>query len=312
MKRLLKPFKRLGNKENFVPVNELVKELKSRSIETWFDRLTFSRIFLAWASIVVLFGLVYYFFGGSHSFLYYTQKASPSNSVLDYIYFSFITATTTGFGDIIPFGYFKLVAIFEVIFGLLLLAVVTSKLVSIKQDIILNEIYEISFNERINRLRSSLLVFRQNIGRVSEKIEDKSIHKREINDLYVYLSSLEDTLNDMLALLGGPGKSRFKKSLDPLNSEVLFNSVLQSFEKIIELINNANQNKLEWRREINVEMLNKCMLVNESLFARLKSSHNVADKIVNDFVNKKNSLTEQLKKELPGEPQSEQSKDIKK
>ncbi len=85
------------------------------------------------------------------------------NNLPDSIYFSFVTATTTGFGDFLPQGWFKLIVIAEVICGLLLLALVTSKLVSIKQDILLKEIYDMSFYERINRLRSGLLLFRQNL-----------------------------------------------------------------------------------------------------------------------------------------------------
>jgi len=69
-------------------------------------------------------------------------------------------------------GFFKLISIFEVVFGLLLLAFVTSKLVSIKQDVILNEIYDISFNERLSMVRSSLLLFRQSLSRMMEKIEE--------------------------------------------------------------------------------------------------------------------------------------------
>lgn len=221
-----------------------------------------------------------------------------AKGILDYIYFSFITATSTGYGDILPFGYFKIVTVFEVIFGLLLLAFVTSKLVSIKQDIILNEIYEISFNEKINRLRSSLLIFRQNLGRIIEKIEDNSIRKREINDIYIYASSLEDTLNEISALIGTSGKNYFKKVLDPLNTELLFNSIINSFEKLNELINTLNHSKLDWRREIALNLINKCISLNEVLFTRLSSSKNIADKSIADLNSQKNKVVEMIKNGL--------------
>jgi hypothetical protein len=285
-------------------VNDIVKQLRSKGFDSWFDKLTFFHILIIWASIITFFGLLYFMFRNNYVFLYNTMRNQPAKSILDYIYFSFVTATTTGFGDLVPLGYFKVIAIFEVIFGLLLLAFVTSKLVSIKQDMILSEIYEISFNERINRLRSSLLVFRQNLGRLTEKIEDKSVHKREVNDIYVYLSSFEDTLHEIFALVGDPGKNRFKKVLDPLNTEVVYNSVIQSFEKIIEVINALNQHKLEWRREITVDLIHKCIAINEVLFDRLRSSKTLTEKMIMDLKDKKNHLIEVIKKELP-EPSPE-------
>ncbi|MBI2523367.1 two pore domain potassium channel family protein, partial [Candidatus Woesearchaeota archaeon] len=125
--------------------------------------------------------LVYHFLDSSENRLLYVLKNNAVDDLTDSIYFSFVTATTTGFGDIIPFGYFKIVAVMEVIFGLLLLSVVTYKLVSLKQDIISSEIYEISLNERISRLRSSLSLFRQNLDALISKVDDGTIKKRSIS-----------------------------------------------------------------------------------------------------------------------------------
>ena len=133
-------------------LNPLFDRLNYKGLNTWLDKLTFFKIFLIWTSVIVIFGLIYFFFTTTRAFLFYTTSNSTVDQVLDAIYFSFITATSTGYGDIVPSGVFKIITIFEVVFGLLLLAFVTSRLISIKQDIILTEIYEISFNEKINRL----------------------------------------------------------------------------------------------------------------------------------------------------------------
>src|SRR3989344_3551522 len=116
--------------KKFMQLEEMFDRIKSDKLNTWFDRLTFGHIFIIWACIITVFGILYHFFSGSASNLFYTRTGGPVSSMLDSIYFSFITATTTGFGDIIPHGFFKVIAIFEAISGLLLLAFVTSKLVS--------------------------------------------------------------------------------------------------------------------------------------------------------------------------------------
>src|SRR3989338_7023782 len=102
--------------KDFITLNEMFRRLnKMDKVYTLFDKLTFLNIFIIWALIAITFGAVYYFLAGPNSFLLYNPNNTPVNSSLDSIYFSFITATTTGFGDIIPYGIFKVVAILEVV-----------------------------------------------------------------------------------------------------------------------------------------------------------------------------------------------------
>lgn len=285
--------------KRFIPVNELLTELRKKSVYKWIDKLTFFRIFFIWAFSIVLFGVLYFLFSNNSSYLYYPIKNQTVNSVLDSIYFSFVSATTTGFGDITPLGFFKIIAIIEVISGLMLLAFVTSKLVSIKQDAILTEIYEISFNEKINRIRSSLLLFRQNLTKIIDKIENNIIRKRDISDIYIYLSSFADILNEVLSLTGNQNKNdHFKKILDSLNTELIFNSILNSFEKLDELIILFNHNKFEWKRDITINLINACIKINESLFNRLNISNILHQKTLADLNIQKNKLMDTLKSNL--------------
>lgn len=284
--------------KRFIPLNQLFDKFESKGINTWLDKLTFLHIFSIWASIIVIFGLSYYFFAGSSYFIYDTINKLPLSKVQDAIYFSFIASTTAGFGDFVPKGLFKLVSIFEIIAGVLLIAVVTSKLVSFKQDIILNEIYDISFNEKINRLRSSLLLFRQNLSKIIDKVEENTIRKREVNDAYIYLVSLEDILNEILSLMGTSGKHYFKKVIDPLNTELLFNSVLRSFERLNELIGLLNQNKIEWKRDIILSLIDRTISLNDSLFAKLSSSKNLPDKTISSLASQKDEIIGNIRQGL--------------
>ncbi|MEK6846027.1 MAG: potassium channel family protein [Nanoarchaeota archaeon] len=270
--------KRGEEKKNLTPIDEFLDDLTEKRVNTWFDKLSFSAILLVWVSLVVLFGIGYTFLSFGDTYLNYNPTHEPVQGVLNHVYFSFITATTTGFGDIVPFGYFKIIAVVEVILGFLLLAVVISKLVSLKQDVILNEIYELSFHERVNRVRSSLLVFRQNLSRIISRIEEKAIHKREINDLYTYVSSLEDMLREIFGLIERPGGGQYTKVLDPVNAELVCNSILSSFEKINELIGIMDQNQIEWRREVTTHLIYKCINLNQQIFDKLNSSKIIPDK----------------------------------
>ncbi|MBU0536006.1 MAG: potassium channel family protein, partial [Nanoarchaeota archaeon] len=280
--------------KGFITLNDMYNDLKSRGLKTFIDRLSFMHILLIWVFVVLCFGMAYYFFSGASSHLIYTADKSDVGDISDSIYFSFVTATTTGFGDILPSGSFKVIVIFEVLAGLLLLALVTSKLVSIKQDVILTEIYEISFNEKMNRMRSSLLLFRQNLSRVISNIDSGNIRKRELSDLYIPLSSFDDILNEILSLFTNSGKNHFTKKVDSLNAELILNSIVHSLDKLSELISFMNNRKLEWKREVTANLITKCITITDKIFEKIASSKSVPEKTMSDIKVRKSKIIESL------------------
>ena len=283
-------------RKKFLPIYEVFEKLHHNRFTTWIDRVSFPYVLLFWVSVIIMFGLAYHALSNDVSYLYSNREHIPVKQALDAIYFSFSTATSTGFGDIVPSGYFKLIAIVEVISGLLLLAFVTSKLVSLKQDIILNEIYEISFQERINRLRSSLLLFRQHLGRIINRIDDQSIHKREINETYIYVSSLEDTLNEIVTLVDRDKKYHFTKDIDEINAELIVNSMNSSFEKLREFIGVCSQHQLEWKRDVTVSIIERCLMINETIFSKFPVS--LSEKRMGDLRGQNRNITIMIQTEI--------------
>jgi potassium channel LctB len=76
--------------------------------------------------------------------------------LLTSVYFSFVTATSVGFGDVVPAGAARAVAIIEAIVGLLVFGAVVSKLVSRRQEEVIREIHRIAFAERLERVQTDL------------------------------------------------------------------------------------------------------------------------------------------------------------
>ncbi len=282
--------------KTLTPVDEFIDDFARKKVNTWLDKISFMHILLVWVILVVIFGLAYFFLSNNTTLLYYNPTDAPVQGMLNHIYFSFITATTTGFGDIIPMGMFKVVVIFEVIFGFLLLAVVTSKFVSLKQNMILEEIYELSFHERVNRVRSSLLVYRQNLGRIISRIEEGVIKKREINDLYVHISSFEDILHEIEMLINRKEEMHFTKVLDSLNAELIFGSAISSFDKLHELILVLDQNnKKDWRRDVTVHLIYKCIMLNQKLFDQVNSNRMLPEKNLADLNAQKSKVVDAIR-----------------
>jgi hypothetical protein len=84
------------------------------------------------------------------------QVGHNTGGLLTALYFSFVTATSVGFGDVVPLGAARVVAIAEAVVGLLVFGAVVSKLVSRRQEQVVGEIHRIAFEDRLGRVQTSL------------------------------------------------------------------------------------------------------------------------------------------------------------
>ena len=66
----------------------------------------------------------------------------------------------------------------------------------------------------------------QNINRLINHVEDNSIKRREIDEIYIYFSSLANVLKEISTLLNKRGGDHFTKGIDPVDMELILNSVV--------------------------------------------------------------------------------------
>lgn len=242
-------------------LNFIKKTRNKIDIIKFFNRLKFQYLFLFWIFIIIFFGIIYHLLNltQANSLIYLNEIPLQNNiqGFLDSLYFSFITATATGYGDIIGTGLAKLLAVFEVIIGLVIFGILISKLVSYKQSIILEEIYEISFDEKINRLRSALYLFRADVARFIEKINSKILNKQKLQDLWILLASCENNLDDIEKLLCPKIKKEYLKNINELKFELLLNSIDLTLLRLKELLNYLDENEFDWMHKRIIDTLKK-------------------------------------------------------
>ena len=129
---------------------------------SWIEHLAnwpYSRLIDGWLLMVAGLGLVYW--GGSAvGFGALLDAGTPMQGdlrgLLSALYFSVVTATSVGFGDVVPTGPLRLFAVLEGAAGLLLFGCIVSKLVSQRQDVLVRETHLIAFEERLGRVRTDL------------------------------------------------------------------------------------------------------------------------------------------------------------
>jgi hypothetical protein len=76
--------------------------------------------------------------------------------LLTAVYFSFITATSVGYGDVVPVGLARVLAAAESAAGLVIFGCLISKLVSRRQEQLVEEIHDVAFEDRLGRVRTNL------------------------------------------------------------------------------------------------------------------------------------------------------------
>jgi hypothetical protein len=91
------------------------------------------------------------------------------------MYFSAVTATSVGYGDIVPTGIARLLAVAESMAGLILFGCVVSKFVSRRQEQLIDNIHHIAFEERLGRVRTNLLLVRAELQATARLCEGREI-----------------------------------------------------------------------------------------------------------------------------------------
>jgi Ion channel len=139
-------------------------------------------LFRLWIEIVLACGVVYWTLVWLDRAALSTGGASIGTDVRGLwsaVYFSAVTATSVGYGDIVPTGAARVVAIAESIAGLILFGCVVSKFVSRRQEALIGEIHHIAFEERLGRVRTNLLLVRAELQATARLCEGQAMPPRD-------------------------------------------------------------------------------------------------------------------------------------
>jgi hypothetical protein len=135
-------------------------------------------LFRLWLGIVVLCGAAYWLiaWAAGAALLAGGVGVRPDlRGLLAALYFSAVTATSVGYGDIVPVGPARFIAIGESVAGLILFGCVISKFVSRRQEQLIGEIHRIAFEDRLGRVRTNLHLVRTEVQATARLCEGRDI-----------------------------------------------------------------------------------------------------------------------------------------
>lgn len=169
------------------------------------ERRSTSRLFLVWLAIIFLSAFAYWVaaMAGIPSLV---EHGNPVPGTLQglaaAIYFSFVTATSVGYGDLLPVGLMRIVAITEAVTSLLIFGALIAKFVSRRQEQLVSEIHRVTFEERLDRVQINLHLVLSELQAVAEMCERRAAPAKRVasrleSAVLVFASELR-TVHDLL------------------------------------------------------------------------------------------------------------------
>ena len=246
-----------------------IREIPIPISRKFMDFLSFKKIFVIWVCFIFLFGFIYFSLNlaSPENGLIGFDLTSVTDSLFNSMYFSFIAATATGFGDILPIGLSRTISVIEILCSMIIFAIVISKLVSFKQEAILNEIYEISLDEKVNRMRSALYLSRSDFSRMTDKISEGRSPKTITENLWSNMHTLHEVMVDIRRSICSKksSKSGFIKSVDDFHVELILNSIMLTLGKLNELLYQMDSVSYNWRSGKNLDGIRSVISVIDSI-----------------------------------------------
>jgi hypothetical protein len=217
------------------------------SIAERFNALPYSLLFVFWGGTIVLFAFAYFLL----SFIPGHGPIGIDGSLLsrfgNSLYYSVITATNTGYGDIVPVGFSRLFAATQSITELFLFALFVAKLVTHRQDLALSEIHKLSFELTFHNMREDLFIARKDfdmIVRVAR--ESSSVSAQEWERLTIAYQLITTLLQEI------PNFYNVTSDLyviDPRREMLLLEALERTMTRIDRIIATFEKAQIPWKED---------------------------------------------------------------
>lgn len=222
---------------------------KSRTLRAMeaITHLSYGSLFRVWAGMAIIFGLAYFglsFVGDGGHGPTHLAGMGVWQRLFNSIYFSVITATSTGYGDIAPQGLSKVLSGLQSISALFVFAVFVTKLVSHQQDLTLMEVHRLTFEDVFRNTREAFYICRRDFDHIIHEAEesgalsDESWENLEI--AYKQLQTIFEEIPDFYK------NDMHSYTIDEKREGLLLEAAHRTLHRINQLIDVLNEENIDW------------------------------------------------------------------
>ncbi len=147
------------------------------------ERCSTSELSLVWLAIILLSGAVYWIaaLAGRPVLLEHGVAVAGSlNGLATAVYFSFVTATSVGYGDVLPVGWARGLSVAEAVTSLMVFGAIIAKFVSRRQEQLVSEIHRVTFEERLDRVQTNLHMVLSELHAITAMCESRSVPYKRV------------------------------------------------------------------------------------------------------------------------------------
>lgn len=209
---------------------------------------TYPELFMVWLVINIAFAAMYLALSLTHPEHAPTFPAVSSLGprIFDSIYYTVITSTTIGFGDIVPLGLSKLFTMIQSVLTLLVFTVLVGKLVSQRQDVTLHEVHRMTFEGVFYHIRHVLFIVRNDFDNLIEKVNAHSkLTDQDWDTLATAYLQAHSLIQEIPDLYGGHGYDLH--SIDLNREKLLFEALHRTLGRVQSLVNVLDAKHIDWK-----------------------------------------------------------------
>ncbi|MBM3231701.1 two pore domain potassium channel family protein [Candidatus Peregrinibacteria bacterium] len=207
--------------------------------------LPYSQMFLIWVGLTTTFALLYFalhIYAPSHGPLlpeHDTMWLQLGNS----FYFSIITATTTGYGDIVPHGFSKALAGLQAIISFFVFGVFITKLVANRQEMEMERVFRLTSEDTFHNTREGLYIVRKDFDRLMEAAENGTLAKEHWEDLATAYKQCESLLSQIPDFYDN---EEHLYIIDQRREHLLQEAVHRTLHRINTMLDVFSEKSIEW------------------------------------------------------------------
>lgn len=212
-------------------------------------RWSYTELALLWISVILCFALAYF------TLAQWLPSHAPSpigeetllHRIGDSLYFSIVTATTVGYGDITPQGISKVLVCIQSVLAFFVFGVCVSKLVTNKQEIAIEQMYKLTFEDVFRNTREGLYIVRKDIDHVRMQAEASgTVDAEHWENLAIAYKQAESILSEIPQFYTGTDSFY---TIDERREQLLQEAVHRTLRRINHLLDRLSTLAVDWTRD---------------------------------------------------------------
>lgn len=162
------------------------------------------------------------------------------------LYFSIITATSTGYGDITPLGISRILASLQSVLAILIFGLFIAKLISHRTDKVLTEVHRLSFEHILTKTREGFFLIRKDWDRLLLHLRQhaRQLSDQEWRDFAVACRQASTLIADIPKLTAGGEEGDYV--LDLNRKQLLLETVERTLHRLTRLFESLEHHRIHW------------------------------------------------------------------